>query len=169
MVQSPIIKKFLDFTRKILFKIFKSEKMRTIITKFTEYEVFTYLVFGVLTTLVDMVIYYSLVYMGADEVITNVISSTCAILFAYVTNKRWVFESKAETKKDHLMELIKFFEARIFTLLLSTLIIWVFQILHCNPYIAKIIAMVLTVVLNYILSKFFIFTSNKKGTENNAN
>ena len=87
MVQSPIIKKFLDFTRKILFKIFKSEKMRTIITKFTEYEVFTYLVFGVLTTLVDMVIYYSLVYMGADEVITNVISSTCAIFASYASSR----------------------------------------------------------------------------------
>lgn len=166
--QNQQVIRFLDFIRNLLFKFIKNKKIRTLITTFTKYEVFTYLVFGVLTTLVDVVIYYSLVYCGMDEVITNIISSTCAILFAYFTNSRWVFDSKAETPKESLMELVKFFEARIVTLILSTFIIWIFKIIKWNPYIAKIIAMVMNIVLNYIFSKVFIFTSNKKGNKKNA-
>ncbi len=168
MKQSKYIVAFLNTLQKILFKIFKNDKIRALITTLTGYEVFTHLFFGVLTTLVDVVIYYILVFIGIDEVITNVISSTCAILFAYFTNSRWVFESHAETTKESLIELVKFFEARIATLLISTFIIWVFKMLHGNPYIAKLITMVLTIVLKYILSKVFVFTAKKKGNENNA-
>ncbi|MCR5704352.1 MAG: GtrA family protein [Eubacterium sp.] len=165
--QNKQILRLLDFFRNLLFRFFKNEKMRTVITKFTSYEVVSYLFFGVLTTLVDAGIYYALIYNHADEVISNIISSTCAILFAYFTNRRWVFESHASTAEETLTELIKFFEARIATLVLSTIIIWIFKLLHWNPYIGKIIAMVLTVVLNYIFSKVFIFTS-KKGNKKNA-
>lgn len=106
-----------------------------------------------------------------DSLIVNLISSSCAILFAYVTNKIWVFESKTNTFKDAFHEFLKFVSARISTLVMSEIIILISQLLYGNDkfanQIAKIIAMILTVIFNYIFSKLFIF-NNRKGNQNES-
>ena len=126
--------------------------------------IINYLVVGVLTTLVNLITYYACVYTFLDPnnpiqlQIANIIAWTTAVIFAYFTNRKYVFESK-ETNK--LKEGIKFFAARIVTLLLDMGVMGLgVSILKFNDKIIKIISQVLVIVGNYIISKLFVF--NKK-------
>ena len=148
--------------RTFLLKHFKNKRIRTLIYGLISYEMISYMFFGAITTLVDFTVYSALTYMHINILIANIISTICAIIFAYVTNKLWVFNSNAHTVPEILLEFIKFSEARIATLIMSEIILWISHVIHGNPYVAKIIAMILTVIINYILSKLFIFTSKKQ-------
>lgn len=124
-------------------------------------EIFLYLVFGVLTTIVALGVYYALVFTVLDPEnpvqlqIANVLSWICAVLFAYFTNRKWVFESKSQ---NVAAEMVKFFSARIFSLILDMLIMLVFvSILKMNDKIIKLASQVVVVVVNYLLSKLFVF------------
>lgn len=124
-------------------------------------EIFLYLVFGVLTTIVALGVYYALVFTVLDPEnpvqlqIANVLSWICAVLFAYFTNRKWVFESKSQ---NVAAEMAKFFSARIFSLILDMLIMLVFvSILKMNDKIIKLASQVVVVVVNYLLSKLFVF------------
>jgi len=126
--------------------------------------IINYLVVGVLTTLVNLITYYACVYTFLDPnnpiqlQIANIIAWTTAVIFAYFTNRKYVFESK-ETNK--LKEGIKFFAARIVTLLLDMGVMGLgVSILKFNDKIIKIISQLLVIVGNYIISKLFVF--NKK-------
>ena len=112
-----------------------------------------YLVFGVLTTVVNIVVYY----VAADCLKINYLIANIAawFLFAYVTNRKYVFESKS----DHILkEMISFFSARLATGALDMGFMYVtvnFQILP--DFIAKIVANIFVIIANYVLSKLFIF------------
>lgn len=123
--------------------------------------IINYLVVGVLTTLVNLITYYACVYTFLDPnnpiqlQIANIIAWITAVIFAYFTNRKYVFESK-ETNK--LKEGIKFFAARIVTLLLDMGVMGLgVSILKFNDKIIKIISQVLVIVGNYIISKLFVF------------
>lgn len=127
-------------------------------------EIFLYLVFGVLTTIVALGVYYALVFTVLDPEnpvqlqIANVLSWICAVLFAYFTNRKWVFESKDQ---NVAAEMAKFFSARIFSLVLDMFIMLVFvTLLRMNDKIIKLASQVVVVVVNYLLSKLFVFNSN---------
>lgn len=152
--------------REFLLNHFKSKKIQTLIYGLISYEMIVYIFFGVLTSVVDYVIYSALAYISVDLLIANIISTICAIIFAYVTNKIWVFKSKTNSLGELINEFIKFSEARVFTLVMSEFILFICKLLDGNPYIAKIIAMALTVIFNYIFSKLFIFTSRKESKKN---
>lgn len=126
-------------------------------------EIFLYLLFGILTTIVALGVYYALVFTilnpeNAFELqISNVISWIFAVFFAYFTNRKWVFESKNDNIPK---EIIKFFSARIFSLLLDMLIMFVFvSFFKMNDKIIKLISQVVVILSNYVLSKFFVFRS----------
>lgn len=153
--------------REFLLRHFKNPKLQTLICGLISYEMIVYIIFGILTSLVDYGVYSALTYVKVDTLIANIISTICAIIFAYFTNRTWVFKSKTSGFRESLYEFVKFSEARVATLLMSEFILFICKILDGNPYMAKIIAMFLTVVINYILSKFFIFTSNRKETKKN--
>ena len=126
--------------------------------------IINYLVVGVLTTLVNLITYYACVYTFLDPnnpiqlQIANIIAWITAVIFAYFTNRKYVFESK-ETNK--LKEGIKFFAARLVTLLLDMGIMGLgVSVLKFNDKIIKIISQLLVIVGNYIISKLFVF--NKK-------
>lgn len=124
-------------------------------------EVLMYLIFGVLTTVVSLAVYYLLVYTLLDpknalELQTaNIISWIAGVTFAYVTNRKFVFESK---NSNRLKEVGSFVAARILTLLLDMLIMFVgVTLLSGNDKIFKLISQVLVIVLNYVFSKLFVF------------
>ncbi|MCI8636533.1 MAG: GtrA family protein [Clostridia bacterium] len=130
-------------------------------------EVINYLVFGVLAMFVNFGSYYVFARMlSIDEVISSGLSWFFSVLFAYITNKLFVFDSKTNTAKEFLKEIISFFLARILSGILcdvGTFALMV-KVLNINDMIAKVVTQVMVVIVNYILSKFFIF-KNKKDME----
>lgn len=127
-------------------------------------EIINYLIFGVLTTVVSFVVYFIFAKVfKIDEVISNGISWFFSVLFAFITNKLYVFESKEMGKKTLLKEVISFYLARLFTgvvcdLGVFALMVKVFKI---NDVLSKLVVQVFVIVLNYILSKLLVFKRNK--------
>lgn len=125
-----------------------------------------YLIFGALTTLVDWIISFTLYRIWGEAIeqtvflihAANVLAWAAAVLFAYVTNRLWVFQSPRRGLWPILAEFFGFAGGRVFTLLLQEGIFFVFfDLLTLNEYAIKIAAAVLVVVLNYIISKLFVF------------
>ena len=122
-------------------------------------EALLYLFFGVLTTLINIVVFYVFTeIITLDELVANVIAWIIAVLFAYVTNRIWVFSSHCATKAAFLKEILSFYGGRIFTLLVEEGILLVFiKLLSLNALAVKIVAQVVIIVLNYVISKLFVF------------
>ena len=132
-------------------------------------EIINYLIFGVLTTLVNLITKYILLFTilnptnGFQLQIAIIISWIAGVLFAYFTNRKFVFESKNENK---LKEFISFVVARIATLLLEMFIMWFFvTLLKLNSdnwvLVFTLVCQVLVTIFNYILSKLFVFKKEK--------
>ena len=135
------------------------DKIKELYKKYKE--IINYLIFGVLTTLVSLVVYYAsvLTFLNPENSvqlqIANVLSWIAGVTFAYFTNRKYVFESK---EKNKLKEASKFFLSRVTTLLMDMLIMWLgVTILHGNDKIIKLISQVVVIVGNYIFSKLFVF------------
>ena len=122
-----------------------------------------YLVFGLLTTLLNLLIFTICVrIIKIPVLISTIISWIIAVLFAYVTNKLYVFDSKVIQKKELAREIISFFNARIVTLVIETVFLWATVIkLGLNEIIMKIIVNIIVIVLNFVFSKIFIFKEEK--------
>ena len=122
-----------------------------------------YLIFGVLTTVIDYVISNLLYYIWKmDPVPAQTIAWVAAVLFAFVTNKWWVFESKNLQLRAMMQEFVSFVSCRLFTGACDLLIMYVFvDCMGMNDLFIKIASNVLVVILNYVASKLIIF--RKKG------
>lgn len=135
-------------------------------------ELIAYAFFGVLTTLVDagtFTLLGLLVFKERYIEINNIISQIIAILFAYFTNRKWVFLSKALTKKDVAVEFFSFIQARVFTLLLSLGMVSLFvRVFNFDQFIVKYVSTVVVIILNYILSKLYVFRERKPKNKENA-
>ena len=124
-------------------------------------EIINYLIMGVLTTVVSLGVYYICVLTVLDPLdplqlqIANVVSWIAAVTFAYITNRKYVFESN---DPDIIREGAKFFTARIGTLLMDmgTMFLLV-TVMGVNDKIAKLIVQVIVTVGNYVLSKVLVF------------
>ena len=128
-------------------------------------EIINYLIVGVLTTVVSLGIYYLLTFtiLNPDNPfqlqVANVISWIGAVIFAYFTNRKFVFESK---EKNILKEASKFAISRVGTLLMDMLIMFVtVNLMHIPHWIAKLIVQVVVTILNYIFGKFLVFNKKK--------
>lgn len=139
-------------------------------TKYAEYaEIIRYLIIGVLTTLVSLGTYYALTLtvLNPEDVfqlqVANVISWVVSVLFAYFTNRSFVFKVK-DTRI--LSEFFKFVLSRVFTLLVDMAIMFIFvSLLHLDDKIIKLVDQVIVIVLNYVLSKFLVFIKPKSNQE----
>jgi len=130
-------------------------------------EQMSYLIFGVLTTAVNIVTYTALSWMDLSTAVANGIALVVSILFAYVTNRLWVFESKAQGL-GVLKEFFVFIACRALTGLVDQGIM-IFGVDVLGPRVVpenllklwgsgvKIVAQFIIIVLNYILSKLVIF------------
>ena len=141
------------------------EKLSKIIKKICTKEVIMYLIFGVLTTVVSLAVYYALIFTilnpenAIQLQIANILSWIAGVAFAYVTNRKYVFESKEINK---VKELSKFVTSRLVTLFLDMFIMFVgVTCLKGNDKIVKLISQVLVIIGNYIFSKIFVFRKKK--------
>lgn len=121
-------------------------------------EVFFYLLFGGLTTLINIVSYYICAELGASTPFATTVAFLLSVLFAYVTNRKFVFESRASAIRPILLEMWKFFSVRIATYFVDLgMMILLVDILTVNKLLSKIAANVVVVILNYVASKLFVF------------
>ena len=136
-------------------------------------ELITYIIFGVLTTIVSLVSFKIFDSLLGEKLylLTNIMSWIFAVSFAYITNKLWVFESKSWQGKTVIKELLGFVGARLFSLGVEELGLWLLiDILHMGALrlsilsldingnmIAKVIMQIVVIILNYVFSKLVVF------------
>ena len=125
--------------------------------------VLLYLFFGALAYAVSMTSYWALnIRLGIDALIANVLSWVITVSFAFVTNKTWVFSAHADGANSLLRQLTSFFGGRVVTLLIEEAILAVFITwLGLNSMLVKAAAQLIVIVLNYIISKVFVFRHRK--------
>ena len=121
--------------------------------------VLMYLFFGVCTTGMNVVSYWLFyTFLSFSNVVSTILSWVISVLFAYITNKLWVFESRSFDKQVLLQEIPTFFGARLLSGVIDLGIMFVFvDILFFPAMIVKIISNVFVVIFNYIASKLVIF------------
>lgn len=122
-------------------------------------DIISYLFFGVLTTLVNYVVFFTLYnYFELSATTSNIISWIAAVIFAFLTNKPFVFQSKDWSSATMFSELFKFVGCRAGSGLIETGIIFVtVDILCWNGNIMKILTGILVVTMNYFSSKKIVF------------
>ena len=122
-------------------------------------DILVYLVFGVLTTLVNYIVYlpcYNLLCLSSS--VSNVLAWTAAVAFAFLTNKPFVFHSHDWSRKTVVPELVKFIGTRLGSGALETGILLIFvDWLGGNGNIWKLLTSVIVVILNYVGSKLLVF------------
>ncbi len=171
--------------RELLFKLFKKESFfGKLIDKLVTHEMITYILFGILTTAVNLLTFYlfkklfisigwdgifnsllpensslhKLFIGGTDYLDANFIAWVAGVIFAFVTNKLWVFESKSWKPSVAAKEFTGFVGARVFSFVIETIMMFVLvTLLSCNELIAKLIVGVVVIIINYIFSKLLIF------------
>lgn len=121
-------------------------------------EVSMYLVFGVLTTLINLATYSVLVKVGVHYGIATSIAFVLAVFFAYETNKRFVFDSVKTTKGEESRQIAAFFSSRIATFGMETAgLVLLIEVVGVGEQLSKYVMTAVVVVLNYVLSKHLVF------------
>ncbi|RRJ25427.1 GtrA family protein [Lachnoanaerobaculum gingivalis] len=123
-------------------------------------ELFFYGVFGVGATAINIVSYRILANTFGKKyfLIANIIAWILAFIFAFITNKLFVFESKSWEAQIAMKEFVGFLSARLATGILDTVLMWLFvSVISLDDTLSKIIINILVIIINYIASKFFIF------------
>ncbi len=132
-------------------------KIRVLIHKY--YDILAYLFFGVLTTVVNYIVYlpcYNLLHFSAA--VSNMVAWVVAVAFAYLTNKPFVFKSHDWSAAVVVPELTKFVGSRIVSGVLETVIILLtVDVLSWNGNVMKLVTSVLVVIFNYVASKLVVF------------
>jgi Predicted membrane protein len=131
-----------------------------------------YVFFGGFTTLISLASYMVFVWLGLDLNVSNILSWVCGVLFAFVSNKWFVFSSKSTEKTTVIRELGSFVGARIFTGVLAAILFPILlavgfggEFMGTEGFLARIITSIIEIILNWIFSKYLIFV---KKEENNA-
>lgn len=122
-------------------------------------EIILYFIFGVVTTLVNIFLFWLLSDIaGIFYLIANILAWLGAVAVAFFTNKYWVFHSKSWKKEIWITECIQFISARLVTGVLDMIMMYVMvSLAGMSEMIAKIIVTVVVIVINYVLSKLWIF------------
>lgn len=135
------------------------EKLKFLFHKLVNRETILYIVFGVLTTLINLVA-FGLLYdiLHWELLVANTTAWLLSVIFAFLTNKLFVFDSKSFEARLFLREAVSFFAARLFSLAVDSLGMWLLvNVISANSWLAKIVMNVIVIVLNYVLSKLIIF------------
>ena len=186
-----LYQRFISFFVKLVRKI----PLPGFIRKFVKYDIFSYIFIGGLTTLVNFVIYFPVLYLlnlinpDSQNIIARFINWICtvfpnsnydamltviattvawigAVLFAFFPNKTAVFENHDMSAGTVLKEMGGFFLSRIFSLIAEAVIIYLFtDLMGWNSVIIKIIASIVVLILNFVFSKFFVFKNKSSSKE----
>lgn len=177
--------------REMLFKIFKKESfIGKLIDKFFTKEIVLYIIFGVLTTAVNLLTFFlfkelfirigwegalnsllsslgwekavNFLASGSDYLDANTIAWVAGVIFAFFTNKLFVFESKSWKASVAVKEFAGFVGARLLSFIVESVMMFVLvTVLSQNELLAKIIVAVVVIIMNYVFSKLFIFKNNE--------
>lgn len=123
-------------------------------------ELISYIVFGGLTTVVNIVVFFLLdTGLSWPYLVANGVAIVVSILFAYVTNKLFVFKTKGLNTRENIYEFFRFIGFRLLSGLADMATMWVLvDLMTVDTNLAKLATQFIVVVLNYIFSKFLIFT-----------
>ena len=152
-------------------------------------EIITYIFFGIITTLVSWCVYFGILLcaehiggispnetkFNAIRLVAQITQWVAGVLVAFFTNKKWVFHADGTTKKETTSELVKFSCSRLGTLSLDTLLtfgtVWLLGVLNYVPFKliltftadlwSKIVASVVVIITNYLISKYIVFKKKK--------
>ncbi len=151
-----------DTKVKVIQKKTLFEQAKALFIKY--YDVIAYLFFGVVTTIINIVVYAFCAHtLHIDEIASTAIGQIVAIIAAYLTNRKWVFHSQAHGAKAIMREIVSFASARAATFFLDMLIMYIFvKLLHWPDIPVKIASNFIVIVLNYVASKLFIFVKPKE-------
>ena len=118
-----------------------------------------YVIFGILTTVVNTIVYWLCAHIFRLSVVASSVTAwILAVLFAYLTNRKWVFHSKAATEKEVIREFVSFYLSRLLTGVIDMAGMHILvELMHFNDIIAKIGMNIVVIILNYIASKFLVF------------
>lgn len=144
---------------------YRSKNMiSSIWSKLSNRESVTYIICGVLTTAVDWITHRILWHMGAEYQVSTAVSWAAAVLFAFISNKFWVFRSFETELKRLWKEFVSFVACRIatFAVTMAGMVVMV-GMLHWNEFLGKLVVSAASMVLNYIPSKLFIFKKTGDG------
>ena len=159
-----MIDKIEEFALNILEKL----KLKKLADWYREHrEAMRYLVFGALTTVVNILAYVVCAKLVLGNMqnedlrvnISEIVAFVVALIFAYVTNKLYVFDSKTTGIKDLIREMISFTGCRLFTEVISILMMNMAIWFNINDIFMKILANIVVIILNFIFSKLIIFNS----------
>lgn len=140
------------------------EKITEITKKILTRETILYIVFGILTTLVNIVTSTILLeVLKIEGNLASTIGIVISILFAYFTNRKMVFNSRAKGLKENFKEFLKFIFGRIFTMILEIVGVYLFYtVIGVQYIISKLVMTVIVIITNFFISKFFAFKNSKK-------
>lgn len=139
------------------------EKIKKLAKKILTREIILYVILGVCTTLVNFVSFYLMTtFLKWNENLSNFIAIFLAVLFAYFTNKDWVFHSKAKGFKEKFNEFVKFVAGRAVTMAIEFVGGFILFKTPIPPMISKCVISVIVVILNFIISKFYTFKEKNK-------
>ncbi|CAI2686427.1 hypothetical protein AKUA1404_10770 [Apilactobacillus kunkeei] len=128
-------------------------------------QVIAYLFWGVLTTVIDIAVALVLYHLlpNMDVFWNTLIAWVASVLFAFFTNRKWVFESQATNAKEYISEMISFFLGRLASLILEEIILIVgVNIVSENNFdLLKIFGQIIVIIFNYFWSKFVVFVNHK--------
>lgn len=127
-------------------------------------EIIFYLIFGVLTTAVNIVVYFICSrFLYLEVLSSNIIAWLLSVLFAYITNRKFVFKSIAEEISTIFKECIHFFLGRLGTGILDTVIMFVsVDLFAFNDVMMKVLTNIIVIVLNYLISKLLVFRTKEE-------
>ena len=140
------------------------EQLKKLFKKLFSREVILYGIFGVLTTIVNLGVSYLLEgVFHINGAIASAVGIICAVLFAYFTNRKLVFNSTAEGFNEKLKEFGKFMVGRAFTMVVEEGGVIIFYNLMKLPFQpVKLAFTVIVIILNFFISKFFAFKNDKQ-------
>lgn len=131
------------------------------IKKILNRETISYIIFGVLTTIINYCVYFLFtIVFEINYFIANMVSWIVSVIFAYLTNKFFVFALQNLKLDAVLKEMISFISTRVISLIMEIAILYTFvDLIGISDFIVKIFAGFLVIILNYLLSKIFVFVS----------
>lgn len=133
-------------------------KAHPFLCKLINRETITYSIVGILTTIVNFISYEGLYWLTKSNLTANWMAWVIAVTFAYIVNKWSVFRSRSSSAKDELTKMGKFYGARLVTLGVEQLGMYIFiERLGIYRWLVKGGLAVIVIILNYIFSKLYIF------------
>lgn len=122
-------------------------------------ETLIYLFFGGVSFLLNIIMFIVIdKYLHINELINNIICWISCVLFQFFTNRTWVFDGHVNTRREFIKQMCSFFSGRLFTLAIEEIILVIFiKLLGLNAIAVKLVAQIVVIILNYIISKKIIF------------